>query len=64
MNRIGLAIVIGVVTFLLCLLLGVVFVALGVPVLTQVGKFLQQWAPVIGVLGGLLSYFTGWSPIR
>lgn len=64
MNRIGLAIVIGVATFLICLLLGMIFVALGVPVLTSVGKFLQQWAVVIGVLGGLLSYFTGWSPLR
>ena len=60
--RIVVAIVVGVVVFLVCLLLGAVLNALNVPVLETIGKFLQQWAVVIGVLGGILSFFTGWTP--
>lgn len=60
--RLILAIVIGVAVFLVCLLLGAILIALKVDVVETIGKFLQQWAVVIGALAGLLSFFTGWNP--
>lgn len=61
-GRLVVAVVIGVAIFLICLLLGMVFVSLDVPVLKTIGKFLEEWAAVIGVLAAVLAFFTGWNP--
>ena len=61
-RRIVVAVAIGVGVFLICLLGGVILVSLDVPTLKEIGKFLQQWAVVIGVIGAALAFFTGWNP--
>lgn len=61
-SRIGVAVAIGAVIFLLCLLGGGILQDLGVPVLKGIGSFLKEWAVVIGFLGGALAFFGGWRP--
>jgi hypothetical protein len=63
-QRIGLAIVVGVIVFLIVLFLAVVLDLFGLKQLDPLISFLRQWAWLIGVLGGLGSYFTGWSPFN
>ncbi len=62
LNRIVVAVAIGVIVFLVCILGGAVLGALHVSVLTTIGDFLTQYAVLIGVLGAVLSFFAGWSP--
>lgn len=57
--RLVLALVVAVVTGLVCLLLGSIISSLNVPIAETVGKFLVTWAWVIGVLSGLWFFFTG-----
>jgi len=63
-SRIVVAVAIGILTALLILLLGVVCIALHVPVLKDVGAFLEQWCWVFGVLAGVLAFFGGWNPFQ
>ena len=57
--RLVLAVVVAVVTGLVCILLGSVLASLGVPIAVTIGDFLHQWAWVIGVLAGLWYFFAG-----
>ncbi len=59
LNRLIVAVVIAAIVGLACLLLGTVLVALGIPIATAVGAFLERWGWVIGVLAGLYSFATG-----
>jgi predicted homoserine dehydrogenase-like protein len=59
LSRIGLAVVVAVAVTLGCLLLGVIFVSLGVEVAVTVGNFLKSYAAAIGVLAGLYRFFVG-----
>ena len=56
-GRLVVAIVYGIIAWLVCLLLGTILVSLGVPVLTQIGDFLEKFGYLIGVLVGLLTFF-------
>ena len=58
-GRIINAVVIGALVGLGCLLLGMILVSLDIPPVEAVGKFLEQWCWVIGVLVGLLTFFRG-----
>ena len=58
-TRLILAVVVAVVVFLVCSLLGIVLGSLNVPIAETIGRFLRSWATVIGVLAGLWWYFTG-----
>ena len=57
--RIVIAVVVGVVVTLACILLGLILVALHIDIAETVGHFLQSYAAVIGILAGLIQFFTG-----
>lgn len=59
LNRIIIAVVLGVVAGLVCLAVGTLLEALHVPPATVVGGFLTAWAWVIAVLVGLYVFATG-----
>lgn len=59
LRRIVLAVVVGVVTFLACLLLGLLLTALEVSFAVAIGAFLTQWAGVIGLLAAIWHFFGG-----
>ena len=59
LNRLIVAIVIGVVVFLACLLVGLLLAGIDVPFVHTIGGFLSKWAPVIGLLAALYSFATG-----
>jgi hypothetical protein len=59
LKRIVLAVVVGVVVFLGCLLLGLLLNALTVSFAVTIGGFLTQWAGVIGLLAALWHFFSG-----
>lgn len=58
-GRIVLAVVVGAAVGLLCLLLGMLLGAVGIPFVATVGSFLSTWAWVIGILAGLWWFFSG-----
>lgn len=59
-NRIVLACVVAVVVYLVCVFVGgVVLTSLAVPIVVQVGRFLEQYAGVIAALAGLWHFFSG-----
>ena len=57
--RIVLAIVVGVLVTLGCILVGSILVALEVAIAVTVGGFLKDWAGVFGVLAALWWFFSG-----
>lgn len=59
LTRLVVAVVIGVVAFLVCILLGTVLVGLRVDVAVAVGSFLKEWASVIAFLVALYQFATG-----
>ena len=59
LTRIILAIIVGAVVWLLCLFGGGLLATLAIPPIVFIGKFLAQWAYVIGVIAGLWYFFTG-----
>lgn len=61
LRRLVIAIVVAVAVTLGCILLGDIFVSLGVQVAVTVGKFLQSYGGIIGVLSGLYAFFAGWT---
>ena len=63
-GRIVVAIAVGVLTALVILLIGLVCVAVDVPILKTVGKFLEQWCWVFGVIAAVLSFFGRFNPIN
>lgn len=58
-KRIILAVVIGVVVTLVCILVGALLTGLGVHLATVVGDFLSKWSGVLGVLAAIWWYFSG-----
>lgn len=59
LRRVVLAVVVGVVVFLGCILLGMLLTALEVSFAVTIGAFLTQWAGVIGLLAALWHFFSG-----
>ena len=59
--RVVLAVIVGVVVFLACVLIGGLLSDLKVDFAQTVGGFLQTWAAVIGLLAALWYFFTGGS---
>lgn len=59
LGRILMAVVVAIIVGLVCILLGLLLNALGVPPATAVGGFLLAYAWVIGVLAGLLHFLRG-----
>lgn len=59
LNRIVIAVLIGAIVGLACLLGGSLLASLGIPPATAVGGFLERWAWVIGTLAGLWHFFAG-----
>lgn len=57
-NRAVLAVVVGVVVFLVCLVVGGLLVDLHVSFAETVGAVLRDWATVIGLLAALWYFFT------
>lgn len=53
------AVAVLIIVGLVCLLLGKILSAVGIPFVTAIGEFLTQWAWVIGLAAGLLSFATG-----
>jgi len=58
-GRSVLAVVIGSVVGLACILLGMLLVSLDIPPAEAVGRFLENYAWVIGILAGLWYFFRG-----
>jgi hypothetical protein len=58
-TRIVLACVVGIATALVILLIGLVLVAIKVPIATTVGGFLETWCWVFGLLAAIWFFFTG-----
>lgn len=57
LSKLILAVVVGVVVYLICVFVGSILVALGVPIADTVGGFLQQFAVVIGFLAAIWYFF-------
>jgi hypothetical protein len=62
LGKIALAVVVGVIVFLACILLGGLLVTLKVDFAVTIGNFLKQYAGVIGLLAAIWHYFAG-SPL-
>ena len=68
--RLLIAVCVAVIVFLVCLLAGIILVALGgllAPIgaiLVAIGGFLTKWAVAIGVVFGILSFATGRTTLR
>jgi len=60
-GRLVQALVVAIVTGLVCLLLGAILGSLGIPIASTVGAFLTHWGWVIGILAGLWFFFSGGS---
>lgn len=57
--RIGRAVVVGVIVWLVCLLLGLLFGLFQVNWAVAIGGFISQWAALIGLLAALWQFFGG-----
>lgn len=66
LSRVVVAVVIGVVVTLACVLIGSVLVSLKVDVAVTVGDFLRSYSGVIGVLAAIWHFFSGteWPRVR
>lgn len=58
-SRLVLAVVVGVVVTLACMLVGAILAALSVDLAVTVGNFLKTYAGVAGVLAALWHFFSG-----
>lgn len=61
-ERLILAVIIGVVVGLVCILAGRLLKAAGVPPAVAVGTFLEEYAWAIGIIAALWAFITGWRP--
>lgn len=59
LSKLVLAVVVAVVVTLGCILLGGILVTLEVSVAITIGRFLDNYAGVLGVLAGLWYFFMG-----
>lgn len=62
--RLVLAAVVGVITGLVCILVGSLLASIDVPFVETVGEFLTTWAWVLGLLAALWYFFAGGSIFR
>jgi len=64
LGRLVLAVVVGVVVTLACILVGLILVTLKVALAVTVGNFLSSYSGVFGVLAALWYFFSGasWTP--
>ncbi len=60
LTRIALALAVGAIAWLACILLGIVLAALQFPPAVAVGGFLSQYAVVIGAIVALFQFATGY----
>ena len=63
-GRLVVAVAIGIIAFLVCLAIAIVLDALKISVLADLGSFLKQWAIVIGIVVGVLAFFSGYNPLN
>lgn len=59
--RLVVSVVVAVVAYLICILVGAVLALLAVPIAVLIGHFIEQWAVVISVLVFLWYLFVGYS---
>jgi hypothetical protein len=57
--RIVLAVVVGVVVFLVCTFVGGLLVTIAISWVAAVGSFLVKWASLLGLLAALWRFFGG-----
>ncbi len=62
LENVVIAVLVAVVIGLLCVLLGRILKAVGVPPAEAVGSFFEQYAWAIGIVAGLWAFVTGWRP--
>lgn len=63
LNRLIIAVVVGVVVGLVCLLFGALLTGINIPFVHTIGSFLVTWAWVLGLLAALYSFATGRSTL-
>ncbi len=59
LNRLLIAVVLGVIVGLVCLLVGSLLATIPIPFVHTIGGFLATWAWVLGLLAALYSFATG-----
>lgn len=59
LSKVIVAAIVGAVAFLVCMLVGMLLAATGIPILATVGAFLTQWAAAIAILTALYHFFAG-----
>jgi len=59
LNRVILAAIAGAVAFLVCIFVGMLLSATGIPIAATIGAFLTQWAAAIAILVALWQFFSG-----
>jgi hypothetical protein len=58
-RRLVLAAVAGAIAFLVCILLGMLLSATGIPIAVTIGAFLETWAGAIAILVAVAHFFGG-----
>jgi hypothetical protein len=58
LSRIVLAVLVGVITTLACVLVGGILVSLGVAIAVTIGGFLVNYSGVLGVIAALWYFFS------
>jgi hypothetical protein len=61
LGRLVIAVVYGIITALVCLLVGTLISSIGSGPFDTVGHFLSNYAWIIGALVALLAFFGGWA---
>jgi len=62
LENVVVAVLVACVVGLVCILLGRVLKAVGMPPAVAVGGFFEQYAWAIGLIAGLWAFVTGWRP--
>ncbi len=58
LKNLGISVVIAIVVYLGCVLLGGILSSFNIPIATVIGGFLKTYATIIGFLSGLWWFFT------
>lgn len=58
-GRLVMAIIAGVIVFLVCVLLGALLTGISVPFVVTIGDFLRNYAGLLGLLAALAHFFGG-----
>lgn len=59
LSRLVVAVVVAVIVTLVCILLGTILTGLKVEIAVTIGKFLETYGAILGVLAGLYQFFAG-----